>query len=396
MTSQPYTRSMRAIGTTAIVAVTDPRTADAALQVLAAELDAIDRACSRFRHDSEIQDVHRAGGAPVQVSPLLFAAIDVALAVAERTGGAVDPTVGSAVCSWGYDRDFERIPTRLAEEPLPVVTDGLPAGVGRRAARRRRHDAPARLRPYGQAAPIEPIALPPGWWQVEIDRKARTVRVPPGTVVDLGATAKALVADRAAARIARTTGSGVLVSVGGDIATAGRAPADGWAVGIAPTSNGPLHAIEQVVAVHGGGLASSSPGVRAWMHGDLPAHHIIDPATGAPAARQWRLVSAAGDSCVQANAATTAAVVWGADAPDRLRSLRQPARLASYDGRIVTVNGWPEPDADRPGGGRPPAATRSYRVELRSLPATGTAGSGSEPSTAPVGRRGRPGQRPRG
>ncbi|MDA8268549.1 MAG: FAD:protein FMN transferase [Actinomycetota bacterium] len=170
---------------------------------------------------------------------------------------------------------------------------------------------------------------PSGRQQVDLDRRARTVRIPRGVILDLGAAAKALAADRAADRIAETTGTGVLVGVGADVAVAGPASDGGWAVGIAPTSSSPLHALEQVIAIEGGGLASSSPAARSWVHRGAMAHHIIGPATGAPAARRWRLVSAAGSSCIEANAATTAAVAWGADALDRLVALGTPARLVA-------------------------------------------------------------------
>ncbi len=377
------TRTLRAIGTTAVVAVTNRTAADDALGILAAELAAIDFACSRFREDSEIQEVHRAAGRPVRVSTLLFGAVAVALAVAERTAGAVDPTVGAAVCRWGYDRDFEQVPARLRPDAAAAVgtwgAPGLPARRARQGGERRGGPGGLRLHPAGtgvgatgpRPSATAPAALPAGWWQVELDHRARTVSVPRGTVLDLGATAKALVADRAAARIAEATGSGVLVSVGGDVAVAGAAPDDGWAVGIAPTSSSPLHAIEQVVALHTGGLASSSPAVRSWVHGGVPVHHIIDPATGTPASRHWRLVSAAGASCVEANAATTAAVVWGPDAPDRLAALGAPARLVAADGAVVTVNGWPDPESGPDAGHAGPHV--GARPGPRALGPTGAA-----------------------
>lgn len=70
-------------------------------------------------------------------------------------------------------------------------------------------------------------------------------------------------------------------------------------------------------------------------------HHIVDPSTGDCAAPYWRLVSTSGDSCVDANAASTAAIVWGPHAPARLVALGHPTRLVRYDGQVVTLNGWP-------------------------------------------------------
>ncbi len=315
--AQPALRTMPAIGTTAVVAVTEPAAIDRAEGILRDELAAIDAACSRFRPDSELCSLHRAGGAPVKVSALLFDAIAVACEVAQRTGGAVDPTVGTALEELGYDRDFFELDPHGSE-------------LG------------AQLRPA------------PGWWRIELDRRARTVRIPPGTHIDLGASAKALVADRAARRIAHGVHTGVLVSIGGDVAVAGVAPEGGWAVGIAPDSSTPADAVDQVVAIESGGIASSSTSVRTWQRGRRRLHHIVDPATGDSAVPHWTLVSASGDSCVDANAASTAAVVWGWRAVAKLRELGQPARLVRHDGGVVTVNGWPS--VTGPGlttGGRP-------------------------------------------
>ena len=301
------TSTLRALGTDVTLAVNDPAALERARLILVDELVAIDRTCSRFRADSELVRIGT-GGRPVVVSALLFEALAVSLDVARRTGGAVDPTVGAALAALGYDRDF--------------------ADVVRLAGRAR-----SRLEP-------KPAS---GWWTVELDRARRTVRIPPGTRLDLGASAKALVTDRAANRIAAVTGAGVLVSVGGDVAVAGDAPDGGWPVGIA-TSSGDIESVQQVVAIAAGGLASSSTVVRAWSRAGVHVHHIVDPRTGASAAPYWTLVSATGATCVEANAASTAAVVWGRRALGKLAALGQPARLVRHDGHVAAVNGWPVPE----------------------------------------------------
>jgi thiamine biosynthesis lipoprotein len=305
--TQPTLRTMRAIGTTAIVAVTEPTAAEQAERILRDELVAIDTACSRFRPDSEVSSLRRSHGAPVKVSALLFDAITVACDVALRTDGAVDPTVGVAMETLGYDRDFDEL-----------------AGDGTELA------APA-----GPAGPV------PGWWHIELDPQRRTVRVPRGTHLDLGASAKAFVADRAASRIADTARTGVLVSIGGDVATAGAAPDGGWAVGIAPDSSTPVEEVVHVVSIQSGAIASSSPGIRTWQRGGRRLHHIVDPSTGDSAPAYWTLVTASGATCVDANAASTAAVVWGKRALPKLVDLGQPTRLVRHDGYVLTVNGWP-------------------------------------------------------
>jgi thiamine biosynthesis lipoprotein len=242
------------------------------------------------------------------VSPLLFHALEVACDVAARSGGAVDPTVGNAIEDLGYDRDLDQL---LAGPPSP------PRALGRVA----------------------------GYAHVQLNPGARTVRIPRGVRLDLGSTAKALAADRAAARIAHAIGSGALVSLGGDVAVAGPAPAGGWPVGIARESATPAAEVDQVVAIHQGGLASSAPSARTWISGGRAVHHVVDPSTGDCAEAYWVLVSATGASCVEANLVTTAALVWGADALDRLAGFTQSVRLVRADGAVFSVNGWPLEDA---------------------------------------------------
>lgn len=308
------TRSIRAFGTTATVAVTDPHVIDHAAVLLAYEIEDMDLAASRFRPDSEVSRLSRAGGAPMRVSPLMLESVLVAVSVAQWTDGAVDPTVGRSMEALGYDRDFQKI--------VDLDKDRKP----RKSPRR----DPVRAQPAA------------GWRCIEIDPSSRTVRVPDGVLLDLGATAKALAADRAAASIARRTGSGALVSIGGDLAVSGEPPVEGWAVGIAQSSSAPADSVDQVVAVTSGGLASSSTTVRKWQQAGRVVHHIVDPATGENAREHWNLVSVAASSCVEANAASTAAIVWGASAPKRLAIAGLPARLVSVTGNVERVCGWPE------------------------------------------------------
>jgi thiamine biosynthesis lipoprotein len=135
--------------------------------------------------------------------------------------------------------------------------------------------------------------------------------------------------------------SGALVSLGGDVAVAGPAPAGGWPIGIARESAAAEADVEQVVAITQGGLASSATAARSWRAGTRDVHHIVDPRTGDCAEPYWVLVSAAGSSCVEANVVTTAAIVWGARALGELSASGLAMRLVRADGEVVTRNGWP-------------------------------------------------------
>ena len=292
------TASWAAIGTTVSVHVTELEALETAQRHVQAEVVAIDLACSRFRADSELSRLNARAGRATPVGPLLSEAIAAALRAARLTDGIVDPTIGEALMLAGYDRDF------------------------------------AQLRP--QAGRLR-AARVPGWRVLRHDPARRLVIVPAGVQLDLGATAKALAADRcAAAAAAACPGCGVLVNLGGDIAVAGPAPEAGWTVGIGDDHRGPA---DQAITIRSGGVATSSTAVRRWGAG---RHHIIDPRTGIPAGACWRTVSVAAASCLDANTAATAAVVLGPAAERWLTERGLPARLVASDGTTVAVDDWPQ------------------------------------------------------
>jgi FAD:protein FMN transferase len=296
--------SLDALGTTAEVISVDPAALPEAFAILQRELRAIDAACSRFRPDSEVMQLAAAGGRWTHASPLLREALATGIRAARATGGDVDPTVGRSLRALGWDADFSVVVARTSSTPFTLV----------------------------------PAA---GWRRIEIDDAAGRVKIPAGVEIDLGATAKALAADRAAAAAHAATGAGILVNLGGDIAVAGTAPAGGWPVRVTDDHRAAPAAGGQTVAIAAGGLATSSTTVRRWRTGAGIAHHIVDPRTGRSAAEVWRTVTVAAATCVDANTASTAAIVRGAAAPHWLHGLGLPARLVRADGSTVVTGAWP-------------------------------------------------------
>jgi thiamine biosynthesis lipoprotein len=281
-------------GTTARVVVTEPSALPTARVLIESMLSEIDLACSRFRRDSELMAAGRSSG-PVQVSPLLATLVEVALRAAEESDGAVDPTVGNALCALGYDRDLSI-----------VDVDGLAVTVK--------------------------IA---GWRSVTLS--GTTLTLPKDTVLDLGATAKAFAADCCARLVADALDTGVLVSLGGDIATAGPA-SQGWQVLVQDRDDDPSCVVKMPA---GKAIATSSTRSRQWRRGDRLLHHILDPRTCQPAPRMWRCVTVVADNCTDANTLTTAALVNGNQALTMLREHNVPARLVAADGSVRTLGGWP-------------------------------------------------------
>ena len=297
-----------AIGTRIRLVVTEASQLDWARAILTDDLAALDAACSRFRADSELMALDASAGQPTTVSPLLAEAVSAALRGAMLTGGLVDPTVGRAMETIGYDRDFDSVPA---------------------------HGAALRIT----------VSHVPQWRQIRLDESAHLLTVPAGVRLDLGATAKAWAADRSAQRIGRELGCGVLVSLGGDIAVAGQVPTGGWSIRVQDITgdpSSPSQGPSGVIAIRAGGLATSSTSARRWQRGGDLLHHILDPRTGRPADSDWRTVSVAAGSALDANIASTASIIRGRSAVGWLAKLGLPARLVAVDGSVTTLAGWPE------------------------------------------------------
>jgi len=299
------TRDWDLWSTSCRLVVTDPDAMPAATALVDWLLGEIEDACSRFRSDSELMTLARDADGTAELSPLLAELMADAIDAARETDGAVDPTLGSVLAGLGYDRDIAEVQRRQPQPPgrTPVV-------VVRRAA---------------------------GWRSLSLE--GRRLQVPPGLQLDLGATAKAGAADRCARLVASCLETGVLVSLGGDIATAGPAPEGGWQVVVQDLPN---DAPQQITLAAGAGVATSSSAKRAWTQDGVRRHHLVDPATRLPAEGPWRSITVVAPTCLRANTATTAAMVKGDGALAWLRSTGLPARLVSSQGALVTLGGWPK------------------------------------------------------
>lgn len=329
----PSRARWQALGTSAeLLVLGDERELTLARTAVERWLDQVDRACSRFRADSDLNRVNAAGGHAVRVSPTLVEATELGLRAALITDGDVDPTLGKALELAGYDRDW-------------ALIEADPS-----------HGSQVTPRPRVR------VRMRPGWRGVRVDPARATIELPRGVKLDLGATAKAWAADCAARAASAASGCGVLVSLGGDIATSGECPRAGWRVHVTDNHRDGPEAPGQTIAIRSGGLATSSTFVRRWRLADRRSrrvgwaglqlvcrspiggeqmHHIIDPATGAPADTPWRTVSVAAETCAEANIAATAAIVRGKRAVRWLAQAGLPARLVANDGEVLAIGSWP-------------------------------------------------------
>ncbi len=274
------------------LSVADAQSLSAARVIADALLEDVTAAASKFEPDSELSQLNRAEGNWHPVSDLLLDMVTIALRAAAQSEGLVDPTIGHLI------------------SPL-TVSSSISTGLTR--------------------------VVRSDWRSVEVDPVLGRVRLPLGVQLDLGATGKAYAADLIAESIHFALGTAALVGLGGDIAAAGDSPDTlGWPVVVLERAD---DLTGEAINVVDGGVATSSTCARSQPGMELA--HIVDPRTARPAVHHWRTVTVAAATCVEANTATTAAIIRGEGAITWLRDLGLPARLVDRRGNVVRLNGWP-------------------------------------------------------
>ncbi len=230
----------------------------------------VERLCNRFDPRSDVRRLTEHPGVAVRPDETLYAAVEFALAVAEETGGAFDPTVGYQMEARGFNRDYRS------------------GGVVR--------TSPA---PHG----------PVTYRNVHVDPASRTVTIDRPLVLDLGAVAKGLAVDLAARELAPF--ENFAIDAGGDLYLAGRnANGDDWSVGIRHPRRD-REAIE-LVRVSDAAVCTSGDYERPAPGGEA-GHHIIDP-RGGTSANVVVSATVIAPTAMLADALATAAFVLGPDA----------------------------------------------------------------------------------
>jgi FAD:protein FMN transferase len=263
-------------------------------------LQALEAKWSRFIPNSEVSRLNRAGGAPCRVSADTFELIERAAAAWAATGGAFDPTVLPAVIAAGYDRNYADLPED-GEAGDPVVS--------------------------------------PGCAGIRLDRRSRLVILPVDVAIDPGGIGKGLAADIVVRDLLAAGADGACVNVGGDVRVEGTGPEEGetWIVAV----EDPREPSQELDRYHlaAGAVASSSTLVRTWIREGAPMHHLIDPATGAPARTGAIASTVVAGEAWWAEALTKAALLNGADAPHLLDHLGTPGLVVMADGQVLESGG---------------------------------------------------------
>jgi thiamine biosynthesis lipoprotein len=248
-----------------------------AVDDIRALFEARDRRFSRFNKGSELSLLNATPLGVALISEDMASMLAAALDAARATGGLVTPTVGGAILSAGYDRDFSDV----HEVETPAAAAWVPS--------------------------LDAVSL----------RGRMLLRTQP-VALDLNGVVKGRTVDDALALL----GDG-WVAAGGDLATS--IPV---VVGLPGGDS---------ITVDKGGLATSSVAVRTWRRGGVLQHHLIDPATGAPSRTPWRDVTVAAASCFVADVAAKAALLLGPAGPSWLDRRGLAGRFVDSHG-VVSVN----------------------------------------------------------
>ena len=277
------------MGGEATVIVAGPRRL---LGVATRRIEDLEAKWSRFRPDSEISALQHRRDRPVPVSADTRLLLRRALTAWHATKGAFDPSVHDALVAWGYDRD------------LALVRGACRA----------------------------PTAIPaPGLGDLELDEGAGTACLN-GCGFDPGGIGKGLAADLVATELVAGGADGALVGLGGDLRVAGHPGPGGWTIGVEDPADPSADLVR--MALSRGGLATSSDRRRRWRAGGEDAHHLIDPATGAPARPALAGVTVLAGEAWWAEALTKAVLVGGFDVA-ALGELSASGIGRTRDGEVV-------------------------------------------------------------
>jgi thiamine biosynthesis lipoprotein len=238
---------------------------------------------SRFEPESELSRLNADPRETVRVSPVMARFVEALLAAERATGGLVDATLVGEIEAAGYDVHFEGEPLPLARalELAPTRAAGGPSASGR-------------------------------WREVSVDRAAGTVTRPTGVRFDSGGIAKGLFGDILAGVLEGH--ESFAIDCAGDVRLGGRGALERPVQVAGPFDGSTLH----VFSLSGGGVATSGIGKRSWIGRDgLPAHHLLDPASGRPAFTGVVQATAIAPTGVEAEWRTKAALLSGPEGAGR-------------------------------------------------------------------------------
>ncbi len=258
---------------------------------------------SRFRPDSEISELNRAGGRPLIVSAETVRLVSAMVEGWWLTAGRFDPTMLRPLVEAGYEASR--------------TNSGQQTMVG--------NDIDLRGRPD----------------EITLDTDRSVVALPVGTSLDPGGIGKGLAADIVIDELLAAGARGALVEVGGDLAVGGLSPTGtSWLIAV---REGPLDdASRTVLRLTSGGVATSTTRRRTWFsNSDKRHHHLIDPATMRPSTTGARTCSVVAGSAAMAEAFTKVAFATDpSSALEEFNGRGLGAQIMTDTGQAHTSHAW--------------------------------------------------------
>ncbi len=292
------TESFLLMGTVVHFHVVGPCSISAKQQSIARALESmrrVEEVCSRFDSGSELRQLCQRPGQFVAVSPILYHALEIALATSELTGGVFDPTVGRALELQGFSRNY------LTGDQISTPTAD-PLRVSHR--------------------------------DIHLDPKTRSVILDRPVALDLGAVAKGLAVDLAVAEL--QTFEGYAIDAGGDAYVGGLDPSGAvWTIGI-EDPHLPGRSVDWLGLSNQAVCTSGSYKRISPTH---PEHHHLYHPLEARSAQGWLSMTVVAPLAVLADVSATAAFVLG---PTLGLAFVESQKLAAYgiteQGETVTTS----------------------------------------------------------
>ncbi|NLL43780.1 MAG: FAD:protein FMN transferase [Firmicutes bacterium] len=248
----------------------DGRDSEELIEEVFAVMENLEGMLSRFIDGSDVANINERAGQWVKASPITLEVIELGLELGERTGGVFDITVGAVLDLWGFGSGRYHVPS---EEEIASALDTV------------------------------------DYTKVEVDRSQSMVRIPEGTVLDLGGIAKGYIIDAGTQVLRDANVERSIVNAGGDISVIGRRPDSlPWRVGVQNPEK--PSQIRWILPLDDESVVTSGDYQRYFTHDGVRYHHIIDPRTGLPA-RELTSVTIVGKDAATCDALSTAVFVLG-------------------------------------------------------------------------------------
>ena len=246
--------------------------------------------------------VNKGAGTSTPVTDDMYNVMSTAMEYRDLSGGALDPGLYPISRAWGFIGGDYRVPPR--QEILDLLGKKDTASI-------------------------------------VLNETERTVMIPAGTEISLGAVAKGYAAQEVIDLMRDAGAQYAILSLGGNVQTLGETKPDGspWQVAVIdPHDTGSYAAVLSV----GETAVVTSGGYQRFFEKDGKTYiHILDPQTGMPVDNGLLSVTVVAADGASADALSTALFVMGEEAALALQGERGDFELVlvTEDGRVVVTRG---------------------------------------------------------